>query len=322
VSDPLGRTPRERLEHYYFGSVPPHALGAFRILWGVYFLIAWAWKLPHVALYYSSEGMAFPFFPAPVGMPGTLDEVTGWLSQAPAPAVALSVYLFSGLVIILFLVGLRARAALSVHAVLLVYYYFLQMHTTESSYDRALFIITVLLAMSRCDEVFSLEATRRARRGEAARDSIPGWPQRLITFQIAFIYLGTGIYKLTTPDWSSGAILVDALESDWSTAVGFWFVSSSLPNAAFDLLVLQTILMEVWAPFLLFHPVLRKLFFLWGVSFHVGIAVMLNIPPFLFMVLSYVLFADPDWVRRYSLRAHSLVIRFRPAGRQVTESSS
>jgi len=292
------RAALKRLEEYYYGRKPPHALCLFRILWGIYFLIAWLWKLPHVALYYSNEGMAFPYFDVPDGPIRGPDDIIAIVTQAPPPAIAWLLYVISGAAVVLFLVGWWARPALLFTTAFSSYYYFLQLHSFDSSFDRALFVITFLLAMSRCDEVYSIKAWHRRRSGQCADDTIPAWPQRLIMLQIVAIYFGTGVYKVMTPDWSTGEILMESLQGDWGTSVGFWFVNLDLPAATSSLLVLQTILMEIWSPFLLFHRVLRNFFFIWGTCFHVGIAIMLTIPPFLFMPLSYPLFADPEWIRR------------------------
>ena len=251
-----------------------------------------------MALYYSNEGMAFPYFDVPNGPVRGPDDVIAILTQAPPPGIAWMIYLLSGAAVVLFLVGWYARPTLLFHAASCSYYYFLQLHALESSFDRMLFVITVLLAMSRCDEIYSIKACSRRRLGLRASDTIPMWSQRLIMLQIVAIYFGTGVYKVMTPDWSTGEIFVNSLQGDWASPLGFWFVNLDLPAATSSLMVLQTILMEIWSPFFLFHPVLRKLFFVWGICFHIGIAIMLTIPPFLFMILSYPLFADPDWMRR------------------------
>jgi hypothetical protein len=46
-------------------------------------------------------------------------------------------------------------------------------------------------------------------------ETIPIWPQRLVMLQVTAIYLGTGVYKVMTSDWSSGEIFESSLQGAW-----------------------------------------------------------------------------------------------------------
>jgi hypothetical protein len=116
--------------------------------------------------------------------------------------------------------------------------------------------------------------------------------------QVAFMYWGTGVFKLLSPAWAGGEMLAYSLMGDWASRAAFWLLQWNLPWGVFDVIVLTTILMELYAPFLLFHPSWQKWFFAWGVVFHTGIGVCLNIWPFMVMPLSYVLFIEPARVKR------------------------
>lgn len=288
-----------RVKTYWYGSESPHALCVFRILLGVYFLIGWLSILPRIELDYSSEGMAFPYLLAPDEAAPELSAWVARLTQPPAPAVAWLLYAFTLLLIVLITVGWQTRPALLLFLAMYVYYWLMQIHSLQSSFDRLIFMITSFLAMGQCEAVYSLDAWLRRRRGMAAVDSIPFWPARLIAAQIAFMYVGTGIYKVMTPDWSGGNMLYYSLQGSWATPFAFWILQLNLDRGFYDAAVLLTILMEVWAPFMLFSPVWQKVFFAWGFCFHLGISLTLDIWPFMIVPLTYVLFLEPNAFRKF-----------------------
>ena len=286
-----------RISWYGFG--PPHTVCLFRILIGIYFLIGWLSVLPWVTFFYSSQGVPFPLFNPSNGELKSIYDLVAVLIQPPPPWLAWILYVFMLVLSVLIIVGCNARTALTIYAIMFVYYWLLHLHTINTSYDRLAFISTMILAMSECDAVFSLDAWGRKKRGGPQVEQIPVWPGRLIAMQIAFMYVGTGIYKIIAPSWNDGAILQYSLQGDWGSPIAFWLIQFDWSRTLCDAAVLLTILIEVWAPFMLFHPKLKVLFFFLGFFFHLGIALTLNIWGFLFMPLTYILFVDPLTCKRF-----------------------
>lgn len=289
--------PLRRLAGFLYGWGPPHALCVLRILLGCYFLAFWLTSLPDVALHFSNEGMAFPLFESPESGIHGLQDLIATLTQAPAPWVAWCGYIFTVMLVVLFTIGLWTRTSLVLYLLMFGYFYFVQIHARDTSFDRLVFIITGLLAMGRADAVYSIDSWRRRRRGLPSVEAIPLWPGRLITVQIAFMYFGAGAYKIMAEPWCQGEMLYYTLMGNWASPRAFWVVRNFPYMGLFDVIVLATMIMEVYAPILLFHRRWQKVVFVWGVLFHVAIADFLNIWPFMFMPLTYVLFLDPGWVQ-------------------------
>jgi hypothetical protein len=80
---------------YWFRPQPPHSLGIFRLLLGLFFLVLWLLRAPHVSRYFSTAGIHAPMFAAPVGgLDGVRDwtDILGYLIQAVPPWTAWGLY--------------------------------------------------------------------------------------------------------------------------------------------------------------------------------------------------------------------------------------
>lgn len=278
---------------YWFAPQPPHALAVFRILFGLYLLWYWVHRVGYVELLLSQNGMAFSYFGAPRALDAGLPGVLSAIFQPPSPAIAWAIYglaVASGAAITL---GVWTRLAVTAHLAVFAFSFLIQAYIVDTSYDRLILILLVLLAMSRSDAVFSLTAWKRARRGKPAVDRIEYWPVRLITAQIAIMYLGSGVLKIMAPAWDQGEILQYTFLGNWGREFAMPVVGR-IHSGIWDLAALLTIIGEVYMPILLYHRKLQKVAFVLGTLFHLVIGAFLNIWPFMFMPLTYVLFVDPD----------------------------
>lgn len=291
-----------RLTGFLYASGPPHALCVFRILLGIYFLAYWLSYLPDIPLHFSNEGMAFSLFEAPSdGIHGFRDLIA-YLTQPASPWVAWCCYGITVVLIIMFTFGLWARTSLTLYLLMFGYFYFVQIHARDTTFDRLAYIITGLLAMGRVDAVYSIASWRRRRRGLSTVEEIPLWPGRLIAVQIAFMYFGAGAYKILAEPWCHGEMLYYTLMGNWASPRAFWIVRTFPYLGLYDILVLATMIMEVYAPIFLFDRRWQKLVLVAGFLFHVALADLLNLWPFMFMPLTYVLFLEPGWVRESCVR--------------------
>lgn len=303
--------PLRRLSGFLYNWGPPHALCVFRILLGCYFLAYWLTSLPDVALHFSNEGMAFALFESSENGIHSFRDLIAAFSQAPPPWVAWCGYSFTVTLVVMFTIGLWTRTSLVLYLLMFGFFYFVQIHARDTSFDRLVFIITGLLAMGRADAVYSIDSWRRRRRGLPSVREIPLWPGRLIAVQIAFMYFGAGACKIMSEPWCHGEMLYYTLMGNWASPRAFWIVRNFPYLGLFDVIVLTTMIMEVYVPILLFHRRWQKVVFVWGVLFHVAIADFLNIWPFMFMPLTYVLFLDPGWVQVSCSRIQQFVGRLR-----------
>jgi uncharacterized membrane protein YphA (DoxX/SURF4 family) len=286
-----------RLWHFAFGWGPPHALGLFRIAFGCYFLAYWLSVLPDIPLHFACEGMAFPLFERPTEGILNFQGLIATVTQPPTPGWAWAAYCFTLTLCLLFTVGLYTRFALFLYLVMFAYFYFVQIHARDTSFDRLLFIVTGLLWMGRSDAALSVSSWLRHRRGGQRIQEIPLWPARAIALQIAIMYFGASAYKVLAEPWCHGEMLYYTFMGNWASPRAFWLVRTFPQLGLYDLMVFMTMVMELYAPILLFHRRRQKLVFLWGIVFHILIADLLSIWPFMFMPLTYVLFVDPARVR-------------------------
>lgn len=147
-------------------------------------------------------------------------------------------------------------------------------------------------------------AIRRGRQGSEPKPILP-WAQRMIQFELAFLYFTSAWWKLKGHTWVNGTALyyvfhLHALARfplpDWIRApvllkIGGW----------------MTILFEFCLGVFIWIPRFRYPILLLGVLFHFTLEYSLNTPIFQWDVLTaYVLFIDPADLERlwYSVRSH------------------
>ena len=247
----LLHAPLERWNDFWFRPGSADGLAIFRILLGTYWLARWLSRWPNVRLYFSGDGMYFPFAAAPEGGIHSLDHLFGALTPAAPVPVAWLLYLATLAVLILFIVGRFTRTAATLYMLLFVYHYLLHLHMLNSSFDRLLFVITGLMAISPCGQALSWDARRARQAGKPFPDRVPLWTQRLICVQVAFMYLGTGLFKIVLPEWNGGELIFTSLAGDWATPLGFWLIQQQLTRGWYDHASLATKVLEVFAAVLL-----------------------------------------------------------------------
>lgn len=288
--------PWQAWEDFWHPSGPPQALGLFRLLLGLYWFARLLPLLPHVTLFFSGEGMYFPFVDVPENGAESFADLLGMLTPPMPPAAAWGLFLVMLASLVLWTVGWWTKAALGVFIASFVYHYLLYFHMQNTAYDRTLFVILLILIPSPCDRALSLDA--RYRR-EDATPEVPLWTQRLICVQIALVYLGTGLFKISSTTWANGTVLYKAMQGNWATPASFWLIRQDLSLGWYDLAALLTKLFEIYAAVFIFLPRWRPWVFAGGLAFHLSIAVLLGIWQFLFIPLTYVLFVEPRAVEEF-----------------------
>lgn len=148
-----------------------------------------------------------------------------------------------------------------------------------------------LLMISPCGRALSIDAWLRHRRQPvAAPETIPAWPVRLFQIQLCIIYFATGLCKLVRePDWFTGSwwdgtslhyVMNMVTRTRWSYAqapIPFWLSAS---------LTYVVVAWEVLFPVLVLSRYTRKWALWFGVLFHLGILITLEIGWFGFYSLA------------------------------------
>jgi hypothetical protein len=287
-----------RWDAFWFPVGPPHALAVFRIFFGLFWLTRWI-SLGHVKILFSEDGLYFPAFPAPQSGIHDFESFIGALTASPSLLQAWTLYLITAALLLFIIVGAFSRIALLSFFLADIYYYYLYFHLHGTSFDRLLLIITFVLFLSPCGAVLSADSWWAKRRGIKPPLRCSLWCQRILCVQVAFLYFGTGIHKLTSEAWKNGDNLAASFYGDYATRLGFWIARLNVPPGVFDVLTIFIVLFELSMVILLFHKRWQKWGFLCGSLFHLANSSILWIPEFLVIIPSYILFIDPDIVRRF-----------------------
>lgn len=260
-------------------------LGCFRIGFALYMLAYLGVLAPHVTVLFSNEGVYTPY-----------------LVPDLAPPPALAWLLFSALLGLCcsLLVGYRSELSAALLLVLYLHHYFLQLAVKQSSFERLIILYLAILALAGSGQRLGLDALRA-----------PGprvvWAPRLIAAQSVFLYSGSGLWKLFSPAWRSGAVLESAFQGMWATPLAFRIVQADLPPSAWTALTWSVVALELSLGPLLLWRRTRMLAIVLATLFHIGNWVLLFIPEFLLCVVALVVFIDDAKLER-------VLTRFRRAG--------
>jgi hypothetical protein len=125
----------------------------------------------------------------------------------------------------------------------------------------------------------------------------PVWPLRLLQFQVALIYVGSGVSKVLDPLWRDGTAVSYVVNNNV-----FHRFPVSLPAVAEPVLTAATYVTLAWElgfGLMMLHPLTRRAALGLGVLLHLGMWSLLELGTFSWvMVISYLAFLDPDAVAR------------------------
>jgi vitamin K-dependent gamma-carboxylase len=262
-------------------------LGFFRVGFALYMLVYLGVLAPHVTVLFSDQGVYAPYLVPDL---------------APPPAVA---WLLFGAMLALcvsLLAGYRSELSAALLLVLYLHHYFLQLAVKQSSFERLIILYLAILALAGSGQRLGLDGVRA-----------PGprllWAPRLIAAQSMFLYSGSGLWKLLSPAWHSGAVLESAFQGMWATPLAFKVAQAGLPEAAWTALAWSVVALELALGPLLLWRRTRLLAVVLATLFHVGNWVLLFIPEFLLCVVALVVFVDDAKIERIGSR----LTRFRQA---------
>lgn len=154
-------------------------------------------------------------------------------------------------------------------------------------------IFLFYLAGTQCSERLSLWNYLRGRKGAEVSDLATNVFYRLIQLQLCVIYAFTGFEKLKGLTWWDGTALWTVFANSQLTIIDFSWMRH-FPTII-SLITFSTIALEIYWPALVWQKKLRLPVLLAGISFHLGIAVVMALPTFASIMLSpYWLFAPPE----------------------------
>lgn len=251
------------LEARLVAPVPAAPMALARLLFGALFVLAWATTAHRADLFWGADGVAHHLFRG--GDPH-------W-TEAAWPLLLAGVFAGGAL----FSVGLFTRAA---GALLVVCHVSLiqGFHQWTWGWASAMPVLVTYVVLSDAGDAWSLDAWRRGGRTREALEGvaeIPGWPWRLLLWNVAMIYFAAGWHRVDDSSWIEGDIVWEAVVcSLWSRWVWIdWHAWKGVLRAA----AYAAQVLEVGGAILLLVPRIRPWWALGCILLHVGLEVTTSV---------------------------------------------
>ncbi len=249
------------IRDFFFAEETPYGLALTRMFLPAIALIPMIRRLPRVRELFSSDGA-----------PQQLFELFGEGRPLPElpPVFAMALYGVMIFALLSAVFGFRTRMALMIGTPLYIYFNLLDCVSTMTKYSVIASHILLILTVSNCGAVWSVDAIlRRWKDGESASipPKFPVWPARLVQLLFCFVYFGAAITKIQTAAFFSGEQMRYWMFSNWN-----------YPNPVGELMAMWTPLLlasgyitvvwEITFPFLAWRPLGRFVALGIGILFH------------------------------------------------------
>ncbi len=273
---------KQKLEQFLFAEEVPLGFALLRMALPLVLLRDVLARWRYVEDLYSTNGVTIH-----------LMENYRFTNYLPALPPFWSAGLHSILVVLLVTscIGWQTRVSLFGSLVLHTYFACTDMATSMTKFTVISTHILLLLAVSNCGRIWSIDSWLAGRRdpGRAPLSErpawalVPVWPQRLLLIMIGTTYLGAAITKLHMPEFITGEAISYWIMSNpnFRHVIGEWM--TQYPS----LLIISghfTVLWEVIFIFLAWNGLPRKIVFSLGLFFHFMAALTLGEVIFLFVM--------------------------------------
>lgn len=287
---------RQSLSKFFFEEQVPFGAALTRIFLPLMALLPMLMRFPRVRELYSSDGTPVQMF-----------EVFGNGEVLPVLNPGPAIMLFSLMVFCLLcaVVGWRTRLSLCIGTALYAYFNLMDGIGTMTKYSVIANHLLLLLTVSPCGRLWSVDEWLRKRRSGnavAVPQAFPVWPVRLMQLLFAFVYFGAAMTKIQTEAFFSGEQMRYWMLSNWNyeNPVGE-FVAMWPPVLLVSAYL--TVVWEIVFGFLVWNPRLKWFVLAIGASFHLGTWLLLGLYIFPAICLSgYLCFVtqqDVMFVRRW-----------------------
>ncbi len=283
-----------RLQRFFFAEEVPYGLAIVRILMPLVLLIDVIERWPHAREHFSTDGAT-----------AQISVTYGWGKLMPEFPGTVAVALFTLLAfsLVTLSVGWRTRISAAIACVLYPYFTTLDSLSFLTKYTVIGSHVLLLLAVSECGLVWSVDAAleqrRRRAKGEPALapPTTSAFARRLLQLLIGYTYFGAAITKMHTPAFFSGDQLlfwVNTHVNHWH-GVGEYF---TLIPWAFSIFAYIVIVWEVLFLFIGWRGVGRTCMLTLGVLFHLGTTLILGLYIFPMVCITvYFAFTNAEDVR-------------------------
>jgi hypothetical protein len=264
-------------DRWWFVPVDARVLAAMRISLGVMLTVSWVLLWPELELLYGDEGL--------VDHRVVTRSWTDWrishLDNLSGPGLHAAHAL--GLVALLsFTAGFGTRVANVLVAAALVGLYHRD-PWIQNGGDRLLRMWALYMCLTPSGAVWSVDAWIRDRRGAPAVTTVPMFGLRLVQLQVCWMYLDTGVEKLTGSGWTDGSAISWAL-GDGTFNRAPWLIDpllyTTVGQAAAYVVTLLTLVWELlFVPLVLWRRT-RAVGLVVGIVLHLGIFLTMSVGMF------------------------------------------
>lgn len=291
---------RQRLHDFFYSEEVPYGLALVRIVMPLVLLVPMAPRWLHTRELYSTDGAATPLWIA-----------YGWPNMLPEPSGLVAVILHTALILFLLTMsaGWCTRISCIGATVLYTYINLLDAVSTITKYSCIATHVLLLLCLSRCGAVWSVDALLRRRRdplGALVPQTDLAWPRRLMQLMIGLVYFGAAITKMHTPAFFSGDQMLFWMlaQLNWEHTLGEYLalVPSLIIVSAYI-----SIIWEVTFVFLCWRGVGRVCMISLGLIFH--LMTWLTLGLFVFPLVCFAIyfcFLNEHDIRRIAAFAKSV----------------
>lgn len=289
--------PLGRLRDFWFGEIDLAPVAAFRILFGLQ-LFNWVWQLyPNLYAFFTDEGI----LPRRDVLLQYSDRFTVLAMLSETWQVAIFWALGLGVAVLL-TVGWRSRLMAFLAFVVVSSVSWRDPLILDGS-DFVFRVLPLWLAFTDCGARFSVDALGRRERGEPTGRGF-ALPVRILELQVAWIYLATGLEKMSGTLWPQGLATYYSLQLEHT--FGRWWARPLATNLTIaQLSDYGTLFVElVFLPLaLLPSRITRLIAVIIGAALHLGILTLMNVGNFPVIMLSaLVLFLPAEWIERVASR--------------------
>ena len=281
------------LRQFWVGQIDLAPVSAFRILFGLQ-LFNWVWQLfPNIPAFFTDEGI----LPRRDVLLEYSERFTilGMLSKTWQVEIF---WLLSLVVALLLTVGWRSRLMAFLGFIVVSSFSWRDPLILDGS-DFVFRMLPLWLSFTDCGARYSLDALARHERGEPTGRGF-ALPVRILELQVAWIYLATGIEKMSGTLWPGGLANWYALQLEHT--FGRWWAKPVATNLALvSISTYWTLFVEhAFLPLaMLPSRITRLIAAVIAASLHLGILTLMNVGNFPVIMLSaLVLFLPAEWIDR------------------------
>lgn len=295
---------RARFGQFFYAEEAPYGIALVRMFLPIGLMVAMVPRWFHARELYSSDGAPTPLAHA-YGIPNMLPEITGVVAVG-----MMTLLLFA---LITMSIGWCTRASVMFAFVAYTFLNLTDAVSTMTKYSVIASHVLLLLSLSQCGAVWSVDRwlERRRHRQSGATEPLPepkfaAWPRRLLQLMIGIVYFGAAITKFHTPAYFTSDQLGTWMQTNvnFANPIGEWMTQFTSLLVVFAYVA---IIWEIMFVFLCWRGTARLIAIGLGATFHVMTTLTLGLVVFPMVCISiYFAFLNENDIAAIAQRLRSI----------------